>query len=44
VKLEVVVKNLGNKKELVELEQDQAVLRYGEVVVLFLVQNRKQPI
>ena len=38
----VEVKNLGNKKEQVEHEQVQAVLRYGEVVVLPLVRNQKQ--
>jgi hypothetical protein len=35
-------KNLGNKKERVGREQDQAVLHYGEVVVLPLVPNQKQ--
>jgi hypothetical protein len=42
VKYVVLVKNLGNKKELVGLVQAQIVLLYGEVVVLFLVQNQKQ--
>lgn len=35
-------KKLGNKKVQVELGQDQAVLHYGEVVVLSLGQNLKQ--
>ena len=35
-------KNLGNKKEQVELGQDQVVLHYGEVAVLHLVQSQKE--
>ncbi len=35
-------KNLGVKKELVVLEQDQTVHLYGKVEVLYLVQNLKQ--
>jgi len=42
VKFGVVVENLGSKKERVELGQDQAVLHFGEVVVLFLAQSPKQ--
>merc|ERR1711966_589687 len=41
VKFEVVEKNLGNKKVLVEQEQDQVVRHYGVEVVLSSVQNRK---
>merc|ERR1712160_137175 len=42
VKFAVVAKNLGNKKVLVEHEQGQIVLHYGEGVVSFLVQNGKK--